>query len=282
MLSDYRTLAVLLLENLESAPMLFAGSEQQIAAIGLDEVTLLVYLRILVAKSCCRHLKRGVDSKRLCSLTRRSCIEMPLPNPRTLGRNTGNPRVSQSSMVFNLNNIQRAAGESLGKFIQMAWHTIEPHQPYLHNWHISAVCEHLEAVSRRQIKRLIINIPPRSMKSIAVSVMWPAWTWTQKPSERFLFASYSAKLSTKHSVDRRTVISSDWYQRLWKDRFQLSSDQNEKSPFSNNCRGTMAGTTASVEPRPPARTRFVAAGTNLRLSTVLIRGLAILVHSSSS
>ena len=195
-----------------------------------------------LAKSCCRRLQCGVDFKRLCSLTGRSCIEMKLANHRTLGRNTGNPRVSPSARFFNLHNIQRAAGASLGKFIQMAWHTIEPHQPYLHNWHISAVCEHLEAVSRRQIKRLIINIPPRSMKSIAVSVMWPAWTWTQRPSERFLYASYSADLSRKHSLDRRTVIRSDWYQRLWGDRFQLSSDQNEKNEFTNSARGVMLAT----------------------------------------
>jgi hypothetical protein len=81
-------------------------------------------------------------------------------------------------------------------------------QPYHHGWHIDAIAEHLEAAYRREIRRLIINVPPRHMKSLTVSVFGPAWRWTHAPSERFLTASYGDKLATDHAKNTRTVIQS--------------------------------------------------------------------------
>lgn len=119
---------------------------------------------------------------------------------------------------------------------------LEPATPYLHNWHIDAISEYLEAVTAGQITRLIINMPPRYMKSIAVSVLWPTWVWIEKPWLRSLFASYSQSLSTKHSLDRRTVIQSPWYQERWGSRFSLADDHNLKTEFTNNHRGHMIAT----------------------------------------
>ena len=79
---------------------------------------------------------------------------------------------------------------SLKFFIKEAWDTIEPNRFYNDNWHIDAISDHLQAVVNGDIKRLIINIPPRHMKSISVSVALPAWTWTFDPSRKFLFSSY--------------------------------------------------------------------------------------------
>ena len=53
-----------------------------------------------------------------------------------------------------------------------AWHVLEPNTNYVHNWHIDAICEHLEAVSDGRINRLLITVPPGSMKSLLVSVFW--------------------------------------------------------------------------------------------------------------
>lgn len=78
--------------------------------------------------------------------------------------------------------------------------------------------------------------------SILVSVLFPAWAWIQDPRLRFIFASYSGSLSTKHSVDRRTVIESQWYQNQWGDRVRLSTDQNVKTEFTNDKRGHMIAT----------------------------------------
>ena len=127
------------------------------------------------------------------------------------------------------------ARRKLCDFIRAAWTQIEP-QPYVHGWHIDAICDHLEAVSRGDIKRLLINLPPRHMKSLAVSVMWPAWAWGpyDKPDKRFVFASHALSLSMRDSVRCRRIIENRWYRKAWGARFALTGDQNTKTLFEND------------------------------------------------
>jgi predicted phage terminase large subunit-like protein len=103
------------------------------------------------------------------------------------------------------------------------------------------VAEHLQAVVDGDIKRLLINLPPRLGKSSICSVSLPAWCWAQPvnsptsgPSVQFLHASYAEKLSLRDSVKCRRLIESPWYQKLWGDRFNLLGDQNTKSRFGND------------------------------------------------
>jgi hypothetical protein len=98
--------------------------------------------------------------------------------------------------------------QCLGEFVAQAWPVIEPGCPYVPNWHIQAIVAHLEAVSRGEIQRLIINIPPRHMKSLAVAVFWPAWVWLTHPATRFLYDSYSQQLSNRDSMRCRRLIES--------------------------------------------------------------------------
>jgi len=141
----------------------------------------------------------------------------------------------------------------LGEFIRFAWPIIEPQTPYLHNWHIDAISEHLEAVTRGEITRLVINIPPRYMKSLEVSVIWPVWEWIQNPSEKWIFSSYAQSLSVMHSLLRRTIITSDQYSELFSTRWdpsrgqnvdlvKLAEDQNQKQEFANTNLGAMVAT----------------------------------------
>jgi hypothetical protein len=99
------------------------------------------------------------------------------------------------------------------EFVQEAWKVVEPGTPFVDSWHIRAICDHLEAVTRGEIRRLVINIPPRCMKSRLVSVFWPAWVWIAWPESRWLYASYSHNLSMRDSLHCRDVIASPWYQR---------------------------------------------------------------------
>ena len=92
---------------------------------------------------------------------------------------------------------------------------LEPTTPFLPNWHIDLVCEHLEAITAGETTRLLINLPPRYMKSLLVSVFWPVWEWISSPSRRWICVSYSDSLSLKLSLDRRTLVQSDWYQARW-------------------------------------------------------------------
>src|SRR5438105_221931 len=151
-----------------------------------------------------------------------------------------------NSLKLNLDLIDRSlAQDSLAQFVQQAWRIVEPATALLWNWHLDALCEYLEAVSVDDgITRLIVNMPPRSGKSLLTSVLWPAWLWARRPSARWLFASYSAGLSGKHNGDRRTVITSPWYQRWW--TVKLADDQNQKNEFMNTARGHMIATSLGV------------------------------------
>jgi predicted phage terminase large subunit-like protein len=121
-------------------------------------------------------------------------------------------------------------------FIGKTLATCDPGANYLPNWHIDLIAEYLEAARRGEIKRLIINMPPRSLKSVCVSVAWPAWLLGHAPSSRIIASSYAASLSIKHSIDCRTVMLSDWYRRVFPD-IALAPDQNEKSKFMTAQRG---------------------------------------------
>ncbi len=124
---------------------------------------------------------------------------------------------------------------SLLHFIKRAWKIVEPATEFVGGWHIEAICKHLEAVTRGEIKNLIINMPPRHMKTLIVSIFWPCWEWLSSPSRTWLFASHSMKLSLKDSQNCRLLIESDWYRSLvdWK----LSDDQNLKEHFKNDRQG---------------------------------------------
>lgn len=136
------------------------------------------------------------------------------------------------------------AEQRLAVFIRQAWHVVEPGE-YSHNWHIDAIAEHLEAVTRGDILRLLINMPPRCMKSLSVGVMWPAWSWIDHPQTRWMFGSYDADLSIRDAVKTRDIIQSPWYQARWGDRFALKSDQNVKSRYDNDHGGFRLATSVA-------------------------------------
>lgn len=146
------------------------------------------------------------------------------------------------SRIYEKINSVKTCELSLYEFTKQAWSIIEGDRPFKEGWHIGAICEHLEACSSRQILRLLINIPPRFMKSTLVGVMWPAWSWINKANEQWLYASHTAALSTRDSINCRAIISSEWYQERWADRFQLYSDQNTKTRYSNNKGGSRIAT----------------------------------------
>ena len=129
------------------------------------------------------------------------------------------------------------ATRSLRDFVPLAWPVVEPSTPFVPGWHIDAIIEHLEAITRGEIRNLLINVPPRHMKSLLVAVFWPAWEWTRWPERRWLYSSYGAQLSIRDSVKCRRLIESVWYQQRWGGRFALTSDQNTKGRFDNNRSG---------------------------------------------
>lgn len=137
--------------------------------------------------------------------------------------------------------ILSAVRNDLSSFIQKCFYTVNPGVEYLHNWHIDLIAEHLLACERGDIKRLIINVPPRYLKSLCVSVAWPAWLLGHDPSRRIIAASYAQNLSIKHSLDTRLVITSPWYKKAFSN-VKITSDQNEKNKFVTTERGMRIAT----------------------------------------
>jgi predicted phage terminase large subunit-like protein len=86
---------------------------------------------------------------------------------------------------------------------------------FVSGWHIDAIAEHLQAVSDGQIKRLLINVPPGTMKSVLACVLWPAWMWALDPKQRFLFSSYSEEFTKRDARKTKNLIKSEWFAALF-------------------------------------------------------------------
>ena len=127
--------------------------------------------------------------------------------------------------------------ERLHDFVRAAWPVVEPATPFCDNWHIGAICEHLEAVTTGAIRNLLVNVPPRHMKSLITCVFWPTWDWTEHPERRWLFASYAQSLSVRDSLKCRRLIKSPWYHERYGQIFALTNDQNAKEKFENDRTG---------------------------------------------
>ena len=126
--------------------------------------------------------------------------------------------------------------EDLNSFIAKTFYTINPSALFYSNWHIELIAEYLKALSLGEIKRLIINIPPRSLKSLAISVAFPAWLLGKNPSMRIIASSYSSIISIKHSLDCRFIMSSEWYKETFPQTI-LSSKHNQKSKYLTTTNG---------------------------------------------
>jgi predicted phage terminase large subunit-like protein len=146
---------------------------------------------------------------------------------------------AKAKAEWELRQSKRQCAASLAEFVRQAWHTVEPAQPYSHGWHIDAICMHLEAVTNGEITRLLINVPPGTMKSLLTNVFWPAWEWGPRgmPSTRYLCTAHSQNLAIRDSTKMRRLVQSDWYQSRWGKDVVLTSDQNQKSKFENSATG---------------------------------------------
>lgn len=122
------------------------------------------------------------------------------------------------------------ARRKLRVFVEEAWSIVEA-VAFVPNWHLDVLCDQLEAVTRGDVKRLLINIPPGTAKSLITSVFWPAWEWATDPTKRFITASYGQDLATRDAVKMRVLVESPWYQAHWPTIFR--GDANQKTRYEN-------------------------------------------------
>ena len=120
--------------------------------------------------------------------------------------------------------------KDLSSFIQRSVATIDPGANYLHNWHIDAIAHQLQRVACGDISRLIITVPPRSLKSISASVAFPAWLLGQDPRLRILAVSYAEGLSEKLALDCMKVLEAPWYREAFP-MVQIAKGRGARSDF---------------------------------------------------
>lgn len=135
-----------------------------------------------------------------------------------------------------------ACQNSLAEFVKRSWHVLEPGVPLSWGWALDAMCEHLEAVTYGDIRRLLINCPPGLMKSLLVSVFWPAWEWGPRglPHYRYVSTAHEQSLAIRDSRRMRMLVTSDWYQARWP--ITMTTDANAKTLFENDKRGFRSST----------------------------------------
>jgi hypothetical protein len=100
-------------------------------------------------------------------------------------------------------------------FLEKAFSTLSSGRAFIPTWHLESIAYQLERVRRGEIKRLIMNMPPRSLKSLTASVAYPAFVLGHDPSQRIICVSYSGDLAKKHANDFRAVLEAPWYRELF-------------------------------------------------------------------
>lgn len=126
-------------------------------------------------------------------------------------------------------------------FVRKSFNTVNPGTQYLPNWHIEAISYQLERIRRGEIRKLLITMPPRSLKSLSISVAFPAYLFGKDPTKKIVCISYSDELATKHARDSRTLMESRWY----KDAFpgtRLSHLRSAEYDFETTRRGNRLST----------------------------------------
>jgi predicted phage terminase large subunit-like protein len=142
----------------------------------------------------------------------------------------------------------RAGG--LIEFVKYFWNVLEPETKLVEGWLLDAICQHLEAITWGKITRLLINVPPGSMKSLMVNVFWPAWEWGAMgmPHLRYVSFSYSSGLTERDNTKFRKLVMSDKFKELWGEKFKLEKEgeikiTNDKtgSKFASSVKGIGTG-----------------------------------------
>lgn len=139
-------------------------------------------------------------------------------------------------MIMDIDNIKyavirEASRRSLADFVRIFWRTLEPTADLKWGWYLDVLCHHLELVSKGEITKLVINVPPGSMKSLMVSVMWPSWEWAViDPSLQIIGVAHNTQLSSRDSKKMRRLVESDLYRKCFP-HVKLAKDQNSKLNF---------------------------------------------------
>lgn len=114
-------------------------------------------------------------------------------------------------MTDSYEALQALCRLNFGAFAQKVFGIIEPETKYEYSWHLGCISEHLEAMYRGELTRLIINLPPRTLKSFTVARAFPAWVMGKRPQEKFISTSYGYEVTEQNAIACRRIMKSEWY-----------------------------------------------------------------------
>lgn len=152
--------------------------------------------------------------------------------------------------------VQHAAGRPfmpLREFAAWAWEIVEPATKLTWNWHLDALCDHLQSqieagkFGKPCTQNAVYNVPPGSMKSLIFSVFAPAWVWTWWPSWRAIYASANPRISMRDSMRCKDIIESEKYRETFAIKWALSEDQNSKGNYKNTRGGWRLAVTVNTK-----------------------------------
>jgi predicted phage terminase large subunit-like protein len=156
----------------------------------------------------------------------------------------------KAEIAVRANRKLQARAGGLMEFVRHFWSVLEPETKLVEGWLLYAICDHLEAVTFGKVTRLLINVPPGSMKSLMVNVFWPAWEWGPMgmASMRYVSFSYSSGLTERDNTKFRKLVMSDRYKELWGEKFALEKEGEIKitndqtgSKFASSVKGIGTG-----------------------------------------
>ncbi|HXC33807.1 MAG TPA: phage terminase large subunit [Verrucomicrobiae bacterium] len=147
-------------------------------------------------------------------------------------------------MNLNLEAYEKILRTDFIAFMQRAFYDLNPETEYSHNWHIACIAEALEKCRTGQLRRLVINVPPRSLKSHLASIAFPAFVLGHNPTSQIICLSYAQDLSSKLAKDGRTVMCAPWYLNLFPGT-RLASSREAVNDFFTTRRGFRFATSIS-------------------------------------
>lgn len=180
----------------------------------------------------------GVPPKEISLVSQPIPLPISPPSPPTVTGGAPLVKIARS-MDSDVKEATLIAGQrllgrgSFRDFLEMILPIVEPAMLYQSNWHVHAMCDHMEAVYRGEIRKLLLAVAGRHLKSTVVTVAYTPWIWTMNPSRRTIHASYIEKLVVRDSLKARQIVESDWYKKRFSDPdgWTLRKDQNTQDAF---------------------------------------------------
>lgn len=144
-------------------------------------------------------------------------------------------------MSSDYQRLQSICRENFGAFAQKAFSIIEPGTPLEWTWHLDCLAEHLQAQFEgdSELRRLIITMPPRCLKSVMVAQLYPPWVLGKEPHHQFIGASYAHTLAERNVVKSRHILKDEWYQSTFA---KTILNQDQKDYFTTTQNGAYKGT----------------------------------------